>query len=122
MSEEVFPHWFFGPGWHSLPDGAEMICDTAADVPEGWVRSPSLLIVQPTSEPAPEPANALDHDGDGNPGGSTAPESTDRLKELRAEYQALVGKRPFPGWDEAELERRMAEHKPAEQEIDTTEF
>lgn len=112
MSDIQFPHWFFGP------DGAEMICETEADVPKGWARHPSLLNA---TKPTHETVNVLDHDGDGNPGGSAAPENTDRLKELRAEYQALVGKRPFPGWDEAELERRMAEHKP-EPEIDTTEF
>lgn len=37
-------------------------------------------------------------------------DDADDMKELRAEYLKVVGKRPFPGWDEAELRRRMAEH------------
>lgn len=51
----------------------------------------------------------MDHDGDGLPGGSKAPEHTDELKACRAEYQAKMGKRPFPGWDAAELKRRMGD-------------
>lgn len=115
------------PAWRYGPNGAAEIFETEADVPEGWVDHPSLVVdLAPEPEPLPEPLpepdagpHPLDHDGDGAPGGSIAPESTDRLKDLRAEYQALIGKRPFPGWDKAELERRMAEHKP---EIDITEF
>lgn len=33
---------------------------------------------------------------------------TDDIKTVRAEYEAKMGKRPFPGWDAAELRRRMA--------------
>ena len=49
----------------------------------------------------------LDHDNDGKPGGSTAPEQTDDMAKLRAEYQDLIGKRPFPGWDADELQKRI---------------
>jgi hypothetical protein len=122
MSDVKFPHWFFGP------DGAEMICQSADEIPAGWVKHPALLAEAKASgkvvvieKPVGVDGSRFDHNGDGLPGGSAAPEKTDRLKELRAEYQALIGKRAFPGWDEAEIERRMAAHKP-EPEIDTTEF
>ena len=36
-------------------------------------------------------------------------EAADDLAALRAEYLRIVGKRPFHGWDAAELKRRMAE-------------
>lgn len=50
----------------------------------------------------------LDHDGNGEPGGSIAAEGDD-VPELRKQYEDLLGKRPFPGWDADELKRRMAE-------------
>jgi len=50
----------------------------------------------------------LDHDDNGKEGGSVSPEPTDDLPALRAEYQAKMGKRPFPGWGADELRRRMA--------------
>lgn len=54
----------------------------------------------------PKP-HALGHDGDGRKGGSKS--GGDDMQELRAEYQEVVGKRAFPGWDAAELKRRMKE-------------
>jgi hypothetical protein len=38
-------------------------------------------------------------------------ETSDDLATLRDEYHALLGKRPFNGWDEAELRTRMAEYR-----------
>lgn len=54
-------------------------------------------------------ADALDHDGSGEKGGSIAPEVD--LTELRKEYTEVVGKKPFAGWDEATLRAKMAEAK-----------
>lgn len=51
----------------------------------------------------------LDHDGDGEPGGSDAPQQSDDLTELRKHYKEVVGKNPFPGWDATELNRRIDE-------------
>lgn len=56
---------------------------------------------------APENKHPLDHDGDGRPGGSIKPEQTDDLHALRAAYQAKFGKRPFMGWDAADLAKRV---------------
>lgn len=54
--------------------------------------------------------NPLDHDSDGTSGGSKAPDGDkDALNKLRAEYTELVGKKPFPGWDAVELQRRIDE-------------
>lgn len=36
---------------------------------------------------------------------------TDELPALRAEYQALIGKRPFPGWDAETLRQKMDEFR-----------
>lgn len=67
----------------------------------------------------------LDHDGDGEPGGSTAAEGDkEDLAALRKHYEEVLGKRPFPGWDADELNRRIAdaqddgEEDPAEAPID----
>lgn len=113
MTEEAtFPSWRYGP------NGEAEIFQSEAEVPKGWKAAPFA------QAPAPA-AKAFDHDGDGKPGGATAHEPTDRLKELRDEYRALVGKKPFAGWDEAELETRIASAKASEPEvveIDTTEF
>lgn len=59
----------------------------------------------------PDPA-AFDHDGDGSPGGSSAPEPSDDLPALRAEYQAVVGRRPFPGWGAEVLREKLAAARP----------
>lgn len=49
----------------------------------------------------------LDHDGDGQAGGSNAPEHSDDLAALRKHYKEVIGKNPFPGWDADELRRRI---------------
>lgn len=50
----------------------------------------------------------LDHDGDGEAGGSIAA-TGDNIAALRTLYQEVVGKKPFPGWDAVELQRRIDE-------------
>jgi hypothetical protein len=75
----------------------------ASEVPPALAQSNFKV---PTTPPAPPVAPvqqttpADDNDGDENP-----------LKAVRDEYEQVVGKRPFHGWDEAELRRRMAEHQ-----------
>lgn len=65
--------------------------------------------VTPVSEDGatPDRCEPLDHDGDGGTGGSVAPETSADLKVLRAQYQEIVGKKPFAGWDAEELRRRI---------------
>lgn len=50
-------------------------------------------------------ADALDHDGNGKKGGSTSP--AEDVSELRKAYKDKFGKRPFNGWDAAELKARI---------------
>ena len=50
----------------------------------------------------------LDHDGDGRKGDSPKPEASDELTEVRAEYQRVLGKRPFHGWSVDELREKIA--------------
>jgi hypothetical protein len=49
----------------------------------------------------------LDHDKDGNEGGSASP--AEDMTALRAEYEAKLGKRPFNGWDAAALRQKIAD-------------
>ena len=66
--------------------------------------------VEPEVATAAEAAKSpLDHDGDGKPGGSTAPEKTPLLKQLRKQFRDLFGKKPFSSWGEAELQAKIAE-------------
>jgi hypothetical protein len=71
-----------------------------AAVAEGWM-------LRPDSEPGISP---MDHDRDGGMGGSEHQGGTD-IPALRADYEALAGKRPFNGWDEATLREKIASHK-----------
>lgn len=38
-----------------------------------------------------------------------AQEEPDDLADLRAQYQEIIGKRPYHGWDAEELQRRIDE-------------
>jgi hypothetical protein len=60
----------------------------------------------PSSE---APADPLDHDGDGKKGGAPKPEQTGDLSELRAEYERVIGRRPFMGWGAEVLRKKIAE-------------
>ena len=106
-----FPAWFYGP------KGEAEVFQSPEQVPEGWADAPFPVEEAVAEEEAPAPAPEFDHDGDGKPGGAVAPEPTDNLKTLRDEYKALFGKKPFAGWDEEELTKRIIEHTP-EPEID----
>ena len=130
MADFEFPRWMFGP------NGEEQIFQSKADVPKGWSdKHTPETIARVNGWPMPEKpvkvekvviGKEFDHNNDGRPGGSTAPEPSDELAALRTEYRQVVGKRPFPGWDADELRRRMAEHtRPVPEpdpEIDITEF
>lgn len=66
---------------------------------------------KPVVAPEPDSAtiiSAFDHDGDGAPGGSTAPEPADELTTARADYRLATGKRFFPGWSVEQLREKIA--------------
>lgn len=77
------------------------------------VRDPVVLPSPPASLVGlvKRQADPLDHDGDGVKGGSTAPAGGDDLKAARAEYEAVLGKRPFPGWGIEVLREKIAAAK-----------
>lgn len=83
------------------------------DNPASVKRIPSLTVRADTKDLPPVPADLastlakLDHDGNGKPGGSKAAPPSEGLPTLRAEYQAKIGKKPFPGWPAEELRRRI---------------
>lgn len=91
-------------------DGSRVLVDVGATVsiPKYQVFwYPPDLTVGGEAEPEYGP---LDHDRDGKPGGSTAPDDPkEALRAKRAEYQLVMKKRPFSGWDIDELNRRMDE-------------
>lgn len=98
MSEQTFPAWY-GPA-----DSDPIEVRSALEIQDGWVEHfghydhPRGCWV---------PNDPLDHDGDGEKGGSiTAPGD---MKALRAEYQAKFGKRAFNGWDEATLRAKLGD-------------
>lgn len=82
---------------HNPRTGQWRVFKSMAEIPPDWIAAIKA-----------GPLDPLDHDGDGVRGGSPRPEGDD-LPALRAEYQSLVGKRPFMGWAADELRRRIAE-------------
>lgn len=63
-------------------------------------------VIAPPSRALAGKLAQLDHDHDGKAGGSRSADGD--LTALRQTYFTKVGKRPFNGWDAAELRRRMA--------------
>lgn len=86
-----------------LPAYGEVIAELGALEAEVMRHSPYVELSEGgTLKPDP-----LDHDGDGKKGGSKP--AKDEIAALRTEYQELFGKRPFNGWDAAELQKRIDE-------------
>jgi hypothetical protein len=89
------------------------------DMPEGLRAAAQSMTRAPAAVPKPpadlvtRAAGAFDHDNRDGPGGSTAPEATDELKALRAEYNEVSGRRFFSGWTADQLRERIAAVKAA---------
>lgn len=81
------------------------------DIPSGWHDAPDKVPEADGSENKIRAAarHALDHDGDGRPGGSPKPEDTGDLAALRVQYRAKFNKQPFHGWSEDQLRQKIAE-------------
>lgn len=82
---------------HNPKTGQWRVFRSLAEIPQDWIDA----IKAPPRDP-------LDHDGGGRKGGSPKTEPAADVPALRAEYQALVGKRPFPGWDADTLRAKIA--------------
>lgn len=100
-------------GPFGLPRGPVLLPGKATDV-AGWDEIKEHQHIKHLLETkAIEVVSPLDHDKDGKKGGSTAPEQTDELADLRAQYADLYGKRPFMGWDAktltAKIDEKLAE-------------
>lgn len=99
------------PGWRFGPQGEARVFQSEADVPKGWTDVIPADFPKPMEERGPVARlDPLDHDGDGEKGGSTsgAEDAKSEVRALREEYRKKMGKRPFSGWGAAELRRRMA--------------
>lgn len=59
---------------------------------------------------APSKSDPLDHDGDGQKGGSKPAEESDELTKLRADYLDVMGKRPYHGWTAEQLQEKIDAH------------
>lgn len=86
----------------ALGRASEVPAALAKVTEQGFKVPPPPIVHASTTQSAGDDHTDDTDDADDNP-----------LKALRAEYQEVVGKRAFPGWDETELRRRMAEHKDA---------
>ena len=82
---------FFGP------NGEQRIFEDGEEVPKGW-----------RDHPFEKAKHPFDGDGDGEPGGGASGGDKDELRDLRAEYQKVVGKRPYNGWDADTLREKIA--------------
>jgi len=75
-------------------------------------RAPVDLPPPPQSLKDKLSSHPLDHDGDGNPGGSLpADKRGDDVASLRAEYEALTGKAPDRRWGESRLKKEIKKAK-----------
>jgi hypothetical protein len=94
--------------WNELPnDDREALLRAELDrllatVPSDAGADPADTTPSSNAEPKSDP---LDHDGNGKKGGAVAPD----IAKLRADYTALLGKKPFNGWKADELQRRIDE-------------
>lgn len=94
-----------GESFDATPGDARLLMAVKkARVPE---RIPGTIAAPPKS--VVDKFKAFDPDRNGSPGGSAKPAPDPDLAAVRIEYSEKIGRRPFPGWDVAELRRRMAE-------------
>lgn len=70
---------------------------------------PADLVERAAGQQPDSAAAAFDGDGDGLPGGSSAPEPSEALTELRREYTRVTGRRFFSGWTADDLRQRISE-------------
>ncbi len=85
----------------------------AVDLPEGDASEAEAIDLN-EDERAHLPQ--LDHDQNGEAGGSESGGEGEDIAALRAEYKELLGKAVFPGWDVEEIRRRMAEFRAQQHE------
>lgn len=89
-----------------LPAYGEVVADLGALDLEVMRQSPYIEMTEGNTSKKADP---LDHDGDGKKGGSKPVEESDELAKLRADYQEVVGKRPYHGWSAEELQAKIDE-------------
>lgn len=88
----------------------------ASEVPTALVQSAAAFKVPPPPpKPVAQPAEVAAVTSSETPPvvhqAAATSDRGDALTVARAEYEDVVGKRAFHGWDEQELRRRIAEHQ-----------
>lgn len=95
--------------FHGDPDSERnCICKVPSDAVDELVAAGKASLPDAVDVDAKPNLPQLDHDGDGNPGGSTSGGNGDEIAALRARYQEIAGKKPFNGWSAEELEGKIA--------------
>lgn len=81
----------------------------------GYGDTPAAPPVIPAPLPDPPPVVEPPVEDDDDDGGGGPPEDNhgQQLKAAREEYERVTGKRPFNGWDVAEIHKRIADFKKA---------
>ncbi|WLS01737.1 hypothetical protein [Shinella oryzae] len=91
-------------GFVRLPAFGEVCGDFTGDYLQLLKASLAVELLDDPGKPDP-----LDHDGDGNKGGSKPAEQSDEMAKLRADYIEIVGKKPYHGWSAEELQTKIDE-------------
>lgn len=77
---------------------------------EAKPRDARVLVAIGKARPATETAPASERRLHRRPQAQPTAATHDDLKAVRADYERVVGKRPFNGWDVATLRQKMAAH------------
>jgi hypothetical protein len=86
-----------GKGWHWI-DRAKYEADPSA-----------YVLVDETGKPVEQPKrDPLDHDNDGNKGGTKAEPKNPELAALRKQYKEKFGKGTSPKWDADTIRAKLA--------------
>lgn len=88
--------------------GTRMLKAGAPILVSGPLAREMIALGRATLEKPTKTKPQLDHDRNGEPGGSKTATGDD-IAALRAEYQAKFDKRPFNGWDADTLREKIAE-------------
>ncbi len=95
----TYPRNLYRPAGPSPEDGREMVTVSNHIEERGYIDA---------GYTPGESIDPLDHDKNGEKGGSISGGSGDEVKILRAEYKRVTGKSPFNGWTAAQLSEKIA--------------
>lgn len=98
--------------FHGDPESERnRFCKVPSDAVGELLRLGNIVPPKGWDEPEDEgdDLSQLDHDGDGEPGGSISGGQGDEITELRKRYKEVTGRGVFNGWDAETLRAKIAE-------------